>query len=119
MRAYLLRRVLHAIPILWGVATVTFLLMYVVPGDPARIMLGARSDAGTVRAIRAELGLDDPLPAQYARFLGRALRGDLGRSYFTNREVTAEIRSRIPATALLGATAMLLAVSAGIGVGVL
>jgi peptide/nickel transport system permease protein len=117
--SYLGRRILHAIPILWGVLTVTFLLMYVVPGDPARIMMGARADAATVSAIREELGLDDPLPVQYARFLARAARGDLGRSYFTNREVVGEILSRVPATALLGFSAMLLAAIGGILVGVL
>jgi peptide/nickel transport system permease protein len=115
---YLARRVLHAIPIMWGVLTVTFLLMYVVPGDPARIMMGARADENTVRAIRAELGLDDPLPVQYGRFLLRAVKGDLGRSYFTNREVSGEILRRVPATAILGLAAMLIAVVAGIFVGV-
>jgi peptide/nickel transport system permease protein len=115
---YVARRVLHAVPILWGVLTVTFILMYVVPGDPARIMMGARADEETVKAIRAELGLDDPLPVQYGRFVSRAVRGDLGRSYFTNRDVVGEILDRVPATALLGCTAMFIAVSLGILVGV-
>jgi peptide/nickel transport system permease protein len=115
---YVTRRVLHAVPILWGVLTVTFILMYVVPGDPARIMMGARADEETVKAIRAELGLDDPLPVQYGRFVSRAVRGDLGRSYFTNRDVVGEILDRVPATALLGCTAMFIAVSLGILVGV-
>lgn len=118
MPTYILRRVLHAIPILWGVLTVTFILMYIVPGDPARIMLGARADAATVKAIRAELGLDDPLPVQYGRFVARAARGDLGRSYFTNREVMGEILHRVPATAMLGLAAMAIAVTLGITVGV-
>lgn len=119
MPAYLARRVLHAVPILWGVLTVTFALLYVVPGDPARIMLGARADEASVRAIRAQLGLDDPLPMQYVRFLSRAARGDLGRSYFTNRDVADEILSRVPATALLGLAAMVVAVCGGIVVGVI
>ena len=118
MLAYVLRRILHAVPILWGVLTVTFLLMYVVPGDPARIMMGARADEATVRAIRAELGLDDPLPVQYGRFMLRAATGDLGRSYFTNRDVMQEILRRVPATAILGLAAMLLAATVGILVGV-
>ncbi|HEY7462232.1 MAG TPA: ABC transporter permease [Gemmatimonadota bacterium] len=118
MLTYVTRRVLHAVPILWGVLTVTFILMYVVPGDPARIMMGARADEETVKAIRAELGLDDPLPVQYGRFVSRAVRGDLGRSYFTNRDVVGEILDRVPATALLGCTAMFIAVSLGILVGV-
>jgi peptide/nickel transport system permease protein len=115
---YVTRRVLHAVPILWGVLTVTFILMYIVPGDPARIMLGARADEETVKAIRAELGLDDPLPVQYGRFVMKAVKGDLGRSYFTNREVMGEILRRVPATALLGFTAMIIAVTFGILVGV-
>ncbi len=118
MLTYVARRVLHAVPILWGVLTVTFILMYVVPGDPARIMMGARADEETVKAIRAELGLDDPLPVQYGRFVSKAVRGDLGRSYFTNRDVVGEILDRVPATALLGCTAMFIAVSLGILVGV-
>ena len=81
-------------------------------------MMGARADESTVRAIRAELGLDDPLHVQYARFLGKAVRGDLGRSYFTNREVLDEIVRRVPASALLGVSAMVIAVTAGIAVGV-
>jgi peptide/nickel transport system permease protein len=115
---FVARRILHGIPILWGVLTVTFILMYVVPGDPARIMMGARADEETVKAIRAELGLDDPLMVQYGRFVGKALRGDLGRSYFTNREVMGEILRRVPATAMLGVSAMFLAVTLGILVGV-
>ncbi|MBA2565096.1 MAG: ABC transporter permease [Gemmatimonadetes bacterium] len=119
MLAYVGRRLLHAIPILWGVLTVTFALMYVVPGDPARIMMGARADEATVRALRSELGLDDPLPVQYGRFLLRAARADLGRSYSTNRDVVDEILLRVPATAVLGLAAITIAVVLGVLVGVL
>lgn len=115
---YAIRRLLEAVPILWGVVTLTFVLIYVIPGDPARLLLGARADQATVEAIQGELGLDQSLPVQYGRYLVKAVRGDLGRSYATNRPVVQSILERLPATALLGLTSLLLAVVLGIPLGV-
>lgn len=119
MLAYIARRGAAALGVLFGVATVTFVLNFVLPGDPARLLAGQRADAETIAAIRQQLGLDQPLPVQYVRFLGRLLQGDLGRSYATNRPVLEIILERFPATALLTVSSMLLATVLGVLLGVL
>ncbi len=119
MLAYIARRGAAALGVLFGVATVTFVLNFVLPGDPARLLAGQRADAETIAAIRQQLGLDQPLPVQYMRFLGRLLQGDLGRSYVTNRPVLEIILERFPATALLTVSSMLLATVLGVLLGVL
>ena len=119
MLAYIARRGAAALGVLLGVATVTFVLNFVLPGDPARLLAGQRADAETIAAIRQQLGLDQPLPVQYVRFLGRLLQGDLGRSYVTNRPVLEIILERFPATALLTVSSMLLATVLGVLLGVL
>jgi len=119
MLAYIARRVTAALGVLFGVATVTFVLNFVLPGDPARLLAGQRADAETIAAIRQQLGLDQPLPVQYVRFLERLLQGDLGRSYVTNRPVLEIILERFPATALLTVSSMLLATVLGVLLGVL
>lgn len=119
MLAYIARRGAAALGVLFGVATVTFVLNFVLPGDPARLLAGQRADAETIAAIRQQLGLDQPLPMQYVRFLGRLLQGDLGRSYVTNRPVLEIILERFPATALLTVSSMLLATVLGVLLGVL
>jgi ABC-type dipeptide/oligopeptide/nickel transport system permease component len=116
---YALRRLALLVPILLGVATITFLLMYVVPGDPVRAIAGERYDEATIAAMRGELGLDRPLLVQYADFLGRVARFDLGRSFVTRRPVADAIRERFPRTALLAGSAMLIAVIGGVAIGVL
>lgn len=119
MYRYALRRLALLVPILLGVATITFLLMYVVPGDPVRAIAGERYDEATIAAMRGELGLDRPLLVQYADFLGRVARFDLGRSFVTRRPVADAIRERFPRTALLAGSAMLIAVIGGVAIGVL
>jgi len=119
MPAFLLRRLILAIPTLAGVLIVVFLLLYVAPGDPVTEMVGERADAATIARLRAELRLDDPLPVQFAHYAGGILRGDLGRSYITNRPIIADIRERFPKTLQLAVAAMLLAASTGITLGVL
>lgn len=110
---------LQALLIVFGVATATFFMMYVLPGDPARLMLGNRADVQSVEAVRAELGLDQPLYIQYARFLGKAAQGNLGRSYATNRGVLETILERFPATALLALSAMAISTVLGIAIGII
>lgn len=116
---YIIRRLLLTIPTLIGIITITFLLMYVVPGDPIRILMGQRGDPETIAMIRKQMGLDDPLPVQYFRFLGNILRGDFGRSYATNRPVLPEILSRFPATLKLALTAMVLGSVIGLTAGII
>ncbi len=116
---YLARRLLTALPVLFGVVTITFLLIHFVPGDPVDIMLGDQASALDRQALRAELGLDRPLPAQYARFWSGLLVFDLGRSMQSKRPIVEEIAERFPATAELTFAAMLLAVAIGLPLGVL
>lgn len=114
-----LRRLLLAIPTLAGVLVAVFLLLYVAPGDPVEAMVGERADAATIARLRAELRLDDPLPVQFAHYAGGVLRGDLGRSYITDRPVAREIAERLPRTAQLALAAMALAIVLGVGIGVM
>jgi ABC-type dipeptide/oligopeptide/nickel transport system permease component len=119
MLAYALRRLLWFVPILLGVATVTFLLLHVLPGDPVLSMVGERYDAETLARLRAEMHLDDPLPERYVRYLVNLARLDLGTSYVTGVPVWDSIRERFPHTLRLAAAAMTIAVVIGVGIGVL
>jgi ABC-type dipeptide/oligopeptide/nickel transport system permease component len=116
---FLGRRLLLAVPTLAGVLVVSFLLLYVAPGDPVEAMVGERADAATIARLRHDLKLDQPLPQQFAFYASRVLRGDLGRSYITDRPVVADIKDRFPKTMLLAGAAMLIALSIGIPLGIL
>ena len=118
MPAFLLRRLLLAIPTLAGVLVVVFLLLYVAPGDPVQEMVGERADAETIARLRRELRLDDPIHVQFGHYAGGVLRGDLGTSYITGRPILRDIAERFPKTLLLAATAMVLAAIVGITIGV-
>jgi peptide/nickel transport system permease protein len=119
MASYIIRKLLYSILILIGVITVTFSLMYVIPGDPARLMLGQRADIASIDAVRKQLGLDDPLYVQYGRFMVKAVQGDLGRSYSSNRDVLKTIIETFPATALLAVSALIISSFIGILIGVI
>jgi peptide/nickel transport system permease protein len=119
MARYLIRRLLLTIPVLLGVATLVFALIHLVPGDPAQAMLGEGATVEEVERLRGQLGLDRPLPAQYADFLGGILRGDLGTSFRYGTPVAHEIRTRLPNTAILAVAAMLAAILFAIPLGIL
>lgn len=119
MLTFFAKRLFYSLLVIFGVMTVTFFLMYILPGDPARLMLGQRADVQSIAAIRAELGLDKPLYEQYASFLVKVVQGNLGRSYATNREVLETIVERFPATALLAISALSLSAFLGIAIGVI
>ncbi|HMQ79058.1 MAG TPA: ABC transporter permease [Ignavibacteria bacterium] len=119
MATYIIRKLLYSILVLIGVITVTFSLMYVIPGDPARLMLGQRADIASIDAVRKQLGLDDPLYVQYGRFMIKAVQGDLGRSYSSNRDVLTTIIETFPATAVLAVSALILSSIIGILIGVI
>jgi ABC-type dipeptide/oligopeptide/nickel transport system permease component len=116
--AYVLRRLALAVPTLLGVTVVVFALIRLVPGDPARLVLGLQASEEEVQRLRVQLGLDQPLPVQYGRFLARLLRGDLGRSVVTGEPVAREIAARFPATAQLAVASTLLATATGVAAGV-
>ncbi|HEX5831209.1 MAG TPA: ABC transporter permease, partial [Gemmatimonadaceae bacterium] len=119
MLSFLTRRLLLAVPTLFGVLVVVFLLLYVAPGDPVQEMVGERADAETIARLRRELRLDDPLPTQFAHYVSGIARGDLGRSYITDRPILGDLLERFPKTLQLAGAAMLLAASLGISIGVL
>jgi len=112
-------RVLMTVPTLFGVLLVAFLLLNVAPGDPVMAMVGERADAATIARLRAELHLDDPLPAQFGRYLWGVVRLDLGRSYITQRPIAEDLAARFPKTVQLALAAMLIAALSGITLGVL
>jgi ABC-type dipeptide/oligopeptide/nickel transport system permease component len=115
-----LRRVLGLLLTLWAVVTLTFIALYLVPGDPARVLLSeSNATAAEIAQRRDELGLNDSLLVQYGRYLWRLLHADLGRSFFTGRPVTATILEQLPATLTLALAAMLVAVTAGLGLGLI
>lgn len=98
VRRYLLRRALFVLPQLLGVMLVAFLLLKLVPGDPAVVLAGPGGDERTIERIRNEMGLDDPVPVQFAAYVSNVLRGDLGTSWRTGEPVLSELRTRLPAT---------------------
>ncbi len=114
MLTYVARRFLVAIPTLWGVATVVFIMARMLPGDPARVIAGVLATPQDIQRIRIDMGLDQPLWVQYLDFLGSLLRLDLGRSAHTNAPVVSEIGSRLPYTIELAVIALVIAIVAGI-----
>lgn len=114
---FLLRRILVGAGVLLGVSIITFAIAFLVPADPAVAMAGAKTDPQTLDLIRRQLGLDQPVYLQYLHYLGRALHGDLGRSYIRRESVTSLIVERFPATAVLAASAMALALLLGVLMG--
>lgn len=119
MSAYILKRLLLFIPTLLGVTIITFFLMKAVPGDPAAGMVGERAPKEVVEKIRKDLGEDRPLLLQYASYIGLILKGELGRSYYTNRKVAEDIAEKLPNTFKLALAATLLSTVAGIVLGVI
>jgi len=120
MLQFLGKRLLASIPVLWGVTTLVFLAIYLLPGDPAELILAeSGGSAESIAYLRTQLGLDDPLYVQYGRFLLNTLRGDLGRSIFTNRPVLQTILEQLPSTIELALAAMLVAMALGTGLGIL
>ena len=118
MQTYLLRRVLAVVPVMLVVATVTFVLVHLAPGDPASIIAGPDATPESVQRLRRQLGLDEPLPTQLLHWYGRLLRGDLGDSIFLRRPVTEAIVERLEPTLLLTSWATLIAVLIGVPAGI-
>lgn len=107
------------IPVLLGASLLVFLFVHLIPGDPAVTMLGERASQENVARIRHDLGLDRPLYEQYFIFLGRILRGDLGRSIHRNNPISEELQRRFPATIELAIAAILIATLVGIPAGII
>jgi peptide/nickel transport system permease protein len=117
--AYLVRRVLAVIPVMVVVVTVVFLLIHLIPGDPASAMLGPDATPAQIEATRRQLGVDRPVYEQLLKFYGRVVRGDLGHSYFLNRPVTTVLWERAEPTLLLTVSALLVAIVIGVPSGII
>lgn len=118
MTVYIVKRLLQAIPVIFGVSVLTFVLMILVPGDPAQKLLGQRASPEAVDELRSRLGLSDPPVQQYLRIMGDVITGDLGRSIVTRESVAEEIRNRFPVTLKLALLAMTFSTIIGVTVGI-
>jgi ABC-type dipeptide/oligopeptide/nickel transport system permease component len=118
MALFVLRRLGTAIPVVFGITLIAFILVHVVPGDPAKVILyGANASPEQIATLRQQLGLDDPLWRQYVDFADNLLHGNLGTSFLTQNSVAYELLSRAPSTLILTAASMLVAVLVGVPLG--
>lgn len=115
---YIIKRLLALIPILIGVAVIVFLIVHLIPGDPAQTMLGERASDEALAKLREDMGLNDPLPVQFWRYIKDLLQGNMGRSIMSNNPVSEELAQRFPATLELSFFAIFFAVSLGIPAGI-
>ena len=119
MRKFILKRLCTLIPVLIVVSILVFLMVHVMPGDPARIMAGDTATEQDVEKIRVAYGFDRPLYEQYFRYISKALRGDFGTSFRTGRPVAQEIAIRFPNTMLLAVAAIVISIVLGSGIGLI
>ncbi|MGD2177506.1 MAG: ABC transporter permease [Anaerolineae bacterium] len=120
MLTFTLRRLLSTFLVLWGVVTLTFFATRLLPGDPATLLVSqGGGSAEDIADLREQLGLSDPLPIQYLRFLGRMVQGDLGTSLVSRRPVVDAIGEQLPHTLALATTATMLSIILGVSMGVL
>jgi peptide/nickel transport system permease protein len=118
MSGYVVRRLLALVPVLLGVTLIVFSILKFIPGDPARIVAGLDASPEDVENVRRDLGLDQPLYVQYARFVGNALVGDFGKSIRSKKPVIDEIANTMPATLQLAFISMTIAVVLGSALGI-
>lgn len=114
----ILKRLAGVVPVVFGVLLLTFLLVHLVPGDPVEVMLGESATAADRGQLRADLGLDRPLPVQFAVYLGKLAHGDFGHSIHTRMPIAELLAERIPATAMLAALALVIALLIGMPLGI-
>lgn len=119
MTTYFLRRILGAVGVIWGVLTITFAMVFLMPGDAARMYAGPRAPEETVQRIRELWGLNDPLPVQYVRYLGRAVQGDFGESTRDKRPVLRAVSERLSPTLQLALSGLFVELGLGIPLGIL
>jgi peptide/nickel transport system permease protein len=119
MRAYILRRLVHTIPVLLGVATVVFLALRLIPGDPAIALAGEKASAQEIERMREALGLNQPLPVQYAQFMTRAVTLQLGRSIRTGGDIGTELVTNFAPTIELSLLALFIALLIGLPAGII
>lgn len=118
MMTFIARRLVSVIPVIFGVSVAVFLMIHLIPGDPAQLVAGIEATEEDIQNVRESLELDKPLIVQYGNFVGRALTGDFGESFRTRRPVSEEIGARYMNTLLLGFTAVVFAVIFGVATGI-
>jgi peptide/nickel transport system permease protein len=119
MTSYIIRRLLSLIPTLLGVSIIVFLFLRMIPGDPALALAGEHATEANIQRIREEFGLNKPLYEQYLTYMGKVLRGDLGKSILSKRSISDEIQARFPATVELSLCALLVALAVGLPAGII
>lgn len=119
MSRYVLNRILYFIPTLFIVAVIVFLLIHLIPGDPAVVLLGDDANVADIAKVRKDMGLDKPLALQFGIWLGRTLKGDLGSSILTKRPVVQSIIERFPVTITLTTMALIFALLIGLPSGIM
>ena len=119
MTGYVFKRLISAVPVLLGISIIVFLIMAMIPGDPATAILGSYATPDNVAKLNRDLGLDQPLVQRYFIWLGNILQGDFGRSFALNREVLDEVLERFGATLVLAGTSFVFCAFLGIAAGVI
>jgi peptide/nickel transport system permease protein len=117
--SYIIRRLLSLIPTLLGVSIIVFLFLRMIPGDPALALAGEHAKEENVERVREEFGLNKPLHEQYLTYMGKVLRGDLGRSVLSRRPISEELKTRFPATIELSMCALIVALVVGLPAGII
>ena len=116
---FIVHRILQTIPVLFGVIVITFILMYMIPGDPVVSMVGERYDEETIHKLRKELHLDDSLPMQFVHYVSNVMRGDFGKSFITGGSVSEELLIKFPNTLILAVASMIIAIITGLTLGII
>jgi len=119
MTTYIVRRLFTTLVIAIGISIIAFLIIRLIPGDPARIMLGVQADEQRIKALRHKLGLDEPMVIQYGKWVSKAVRGNLGESIITGKSVSGSIAQRIPVTYSLAFMALFIALLIAIPAGII
>lgn len=119
MLKFIIGRLIELVPVLIGISILVFFFIHLIPGDPAAIIAGDFATPESIASIRSNLGLDEPLPVQYLKYISRLLSGDMGRSIHTSNPIAEELLQRLPASIELAVSAMLIAVLFGIPAGVI
>lgn len=120
MIKYITKRLIYLLPVLFGVSFIVFSLLYITPGDPAKMMLGEQADAEAIASLREELGLDDPFFVQFGNYIKKIVtKGDIGTSYSTKRPVLTEILEVFPNTVKLAVASTIVAIVVGILFGII
>jgi len=119
MLAYIIRRIFVIIPTLLGVSIIVFLMLHLMPGDPAELLMGERASEQALQEIREHLGLNKPLHVQYGLFLKQLLKGDLGETIWTRQKVWIEVKQRFPATIELSVVALFISCVLGMLFGII